>query len=547
MIGLHLSKQRTYTSSFSFHHHLRIRFSDYHVTLVHHDTPHKQVCSESSSIVVLIDGWITNAPFESQADFVASLYDRYGVDCISHIEGQFNLFIGDKRNNTLLIANDIFALRKHFYTANESSLTLSPDFNFVLQHSTATSLNTPHLLKHLAQHRFSSVHETYINSIQLVKPRSLILNNSIREYDISPFESRYHYSSMPECDYATVFSNAVKRCHQDHSVVLELSGGMDSRLVCELLTEHNIDTHTVHYGDKFGYEGAIASWIADACHTSHSLISLNGDDYIPNATRYIRDTGGMDLFTQSFYYKVFDSIRQSHLTSPKILECGLSLDVYLAGSYRNYPSYFTYHPTTSPNTLFDIGHDAESQHAFVEQHRIFSTLNLRRIIPRQFIEDLYSFYTYPSYFLMSYLYKEKHFDIPKYTQMVSPLFKHSLDIPIHQTHFPPTIPIELRSKATSLVRGLDALSQEILKTTGEFVSPHYYSSNYDMWLRFNSSWSSLCQSKLASASPLYQFVPQDHVQRCLEDHMSGTSSHFHSLMHWMTTAIFLEEYDMLIP
>jgi rhodanese-related sulfurtransferase len=466
---------------------------------------------------------------------------------VYHIEGQFNIFIGDKQRNTFCVFNDIFALRKHFYTHIEDTITVSPDYNFVLQHCDSTSLNKRHLLQHLAQHRFSSPHDSYIEAVTTLKPKSLIQHNTVSEYSLDPFKKRYDYRHTPESDYASIFSESVATCHQDHSVVLELSGGMDSRFLCELLTENTIDTHTVHYGDKFGYEGAIAKWISDACGTSHEHIALDGDMYTQNATRYIRDTGGMDLFTQSFYYTLFDAVRLKHKNTPVVLECGLSLDVYLAGSYRHYPDYFNTQLTTSPDTTFDIGETHDQQHHFVEHFRVFSTLNLRRIIPRQFIEDLYSFYTYSSYFLMDYLYREKHFDIPRYTEMVSPTLKHTLDIPIHQTHFPPTIPISLRPKATTLVKELDALSQEILSTTGQFVSPHYYSSNYDMWLRFNDNWKQLCLSKLGPDSALYNFVPKDHVQRCVDEHLSGKASHFHALIHWITTAIFLEEYDMLIP
>jgi asparagine synthase (glutamine-hydrolysing) len=74
--------------------------------------------------------------YENDPEFCLHSYEEYGKDFIKTLNGNFLLLIYDFKRRKVIIANDRFGFRVHYYAINEGKLLFAPEAKAILQDKT---------------------------------------------------------------------------------------------------------------------------------------------------------------------------------------------------------------------------------------------------------------------------------------------------------------------------------------------------------------------------------------------------------------------------
>lgn len=192
---------------------------------------------------------------------VAAAYERWGVESLPKVAGDWALSIWDAKTFSLILAKDPIGLRPLYYACSERSTIWSSVLDAVVRCAGKVSgLCEEYLAGWLssapATHLtpYVDVHSVPPSSFVLVKPGKCV----IRKYwDFDPAVTvRYATDAEYEQHFRVVFAEAVgRRLRADHPILAELSGGMDSSsIVCmadDLIALRNLDVRldSVSYFD----------------------------------------------------------------------------------------------------------------------------------------------------------------------------------------------------------------------------------------------------------------------------------------------------------
>lgn len=537
MIGLHISKYQIYQE----HDHSSIskKYGSYNITLSFHRLDNRQVFFENEFVAVLIDGWIFNSnSYETQAEFIVNLYSKYGKEFTSYIEGQFNLFLFDKKNQDPFFVNDIFALRKHFIS--DGDLSISTDLKFLYSHLNSISFNDKHIKKNLNQNRLIDIEETFINEIKMIIPSSIIDFVSKSVYSTEVFSDKYSFENKrvnPSFFYDNVLKN-IKKIHKDSSVLLQLSGGMDSRFLLECFVENKIDVKALIYGTLESDELKIAREVAEVTKTPYAQVEYLAEDYVTNSPSYCLDVAGLDIFVQSAFYKIKKYINKNDYKN-FIFDTGIGLNNFIGGTQIE--KRFKVPTNNFSKHEFDL----KDNDIYTSNYRIFSQLFLRQKFHREFMEDRYSMFSYENYFLMKSIPKNYLKDYKFYSDLADISIKKSRDVNIQATMLPFHQKPSIESTAELKERELKSLK---LFNQNKKLEPHNrYYSDFDMWLRSNSSWKSLINKTILSDDSLIsKYVSKNIIKDLITKHNNGEKQNMRVLIRLISTELFLSETKKII-
>lgn len=176
-------------------------------------------------------------------EIVAAAYDKWGVDCLRRLLGDWALSVCEPRNRRVILAKDFAGARHLYYSMNENDVLwctiLDPLLLFARKTFSICEEYVADWLMHLPP-----VHLTPYESIHSVPPSSYVLLNQgknglkrtvAKYWDFSPGKRiRYKRDEQYEEHFRDVLEAAVRRRLRSHKPILaELSGGMDSSsIVC---------------------------------------------------------------------------------------------------------------------------------------------------------------------------------------------------------------------------------------------------------------------------------------------------------------------------
>jgi hypothetical protein len=522
MIGIHVYASTT-PQYFDKHTTYSETIQGHHFTISYHAGYSKQVYLSDPNYLVLVDGWIFNSPsYGSQVDFIFKLYLAKGNDFIHGVNGQFNILIVDKKRGSFCFFNDIFAFRKHYFTGGET-LSISSDLEFLMRLTKSIKPNYNHIRKNLDTPRYLEIGKSFIQEINPVKPRSIIQNNQkISYYSIKKVALNFHdITTQDPVKFLQYVVNRIADVHKRESVLLLLSGGLDSRFLLELLLDAQINVSSATYGNRISDEVQIAQKVAAANRISHFTHHLVAHDFIKNANQYTRQTAGLDIFVQSAVYDFYDSLLIKTGSQKLVLESGFALDAFLGGTQIEMLG----------------GHD------FAVENRIFSALAIRQSAHREYFEDRYAMYDYGIYFLMRQLPQNLIANYSFYYELCKYQIRNSFDVPLQSTMFDLGLDVRFWKKAKQIQYHREILALEQEKKL-LIPSPHNrYYSDFDGWLRHDPDWLSTTNDLLLlGQSLLSRLIPDSsEIVKIVEKHRSASCSESRRIIKWMSLEMFLRE------
>lgn len=278
----------------------------------------------------------------SDTEVLLRLYERFGTDAVTHLNGMFAFALWDAKKQRLWLARDRLGEKPLYYFASENLFAFASEIKALLRHPSIKALVRPEGVDEFFTFGYVQGEDTIFQGIHRLEPgQELILERGgcvIRRYWDVGFEPRKGVSELDAVEEVeALLVDAIRvRLRSDVPVGVLLSGGIDSSTVVALLAEHvpgNIKTFSIgfDFGPQFN-ELKHARRVADAFETDHHELVLAPDkfqEFIPRFVECMEEPVTEAAAIPLFYVS---QLASSHV---KVILSGEGADEIFAG----YPIY----------------------------------------------------------------------------------------------------------------------------------------------------------------------------------------------------------------
>lgn len=268
---------------------------------------------------------------ENDAEYCLHLYEAYGVDAFTKLNGSFLIAIYDTASRELTIVNDRFSSRPLFYHYRNRSLAFGSQLRPLLKLP-----DLPRVLDLQAIYEFFTFQRilgdrTYYRDVKVLPPATIL---RFRGGDIS-FERywtmQYHTATDSTANCAEALSSALqkavtRRSHSSHRLGLLLSAGLDSRSVLAAMNNLPVAYTLGNFRNK---EVQIAEKIAATKGCAHIYLERDFDHYCLIVDEAIDIGDGMHAYYHAHFLGFLPAIRED----VDILLHGHGLDYTFQGLY----------------------------------------------------------------------------------------------------------------------------------------------------------------------------------------------------------------------
>lgn len=228
----------------------------------------------------------------SDSEVLIAAYQKWGRNCVSHLEGMFAFSIWDKINKTLFIARDRLGIKPLYYFDNNKHFAFSSEIRSLLALPfVKKKINPDGLIDYL---RYGTVHapNTVIEHVKMLMPGHTFWltedDYKLEKYwDINLNLNRKAESQTYDeikTEVRQRLCEAVKnRMQADVPYGAFLSGGIDSSAIVGLMSEVSsqpVKTFSIAFNEKEYSESKYAKIIAEKYKTEHKEINLTPADFL---------------------------------------------------------------------------------------------------------------------------------------------------------------------------------------------------------------------------------------------------------------------------
>lgn len=309
------------------------------------------VFNEDKSIYVFIEGKIygyenelnnlKNKGYkfvkENDAEFCLNSYINNGKDFIKNLNGNFVILIYDLRSKKVIVANDRFGFRGHYYCLHNDGLILAPEIKAILQ---ADNFNKE--LDKIGVSQYFAFGEfwdktTFFKNINLLPPATILtydgINITLEKYWELQYIADY---SKTEKEYSEELVHALKvsierRMKEELKYGITLSGGLDSRSVLlSVPSEKMKDILACSFGLEDCDEVKIAKEVVKKLGIiNHIFLEIRPSTILDYAEEFIWLNDGRSYVGVAFQYPTAKILRDR----VDLVFDGFAMDLTLGGSY----------------------------------------------------------------------------------------------------------------------------------------------------------------------------------------------------------------------
>src|SRR3989344_3542406 len=280
----------------------------------------------------------------SDAEVILPLFDLYGVDALSKLEGMFALSIFDEHKNTLLLARDKAGEKPLYYAQNRYGVFFASELKSLLATKRVSRELNTHSLADFFYYGSLESEKTFLADVQRVRPSGYI------QFDLNRGRKKNgRYWRFPRGSKSVVrtFSESLEildallrvsvqaRTRADVEIGSFLSGGVDSSLLTYYakLFHPTLRTFSVSFldsawSDESGYSRQVASFLG----TNHTVVPCAANNLTTVVThigRYL-DEPVVDPAALPTY--LLAQKASQHL---KVVLSGVGADELFGGYYRH--------------------------------------------------------------------------------------------------------------------------------------------------------------------------------------------------------------------
>ena len=304
---------------------------DWHQTNIYHDSsvglgrvslgilnPQPQpIWNEDESIAIIMEGELFDYEVlkeqlisrghqfrvNNDAEFALHLYEEYGEDFVTQLNGAFVAAIWDQRLRILVVVNDIVGTRPLYYVRHNLQFTFASGVRALMADPVVPRKVDSIAVAQMLSFEYVLGDRTLLENVKVLPPGSLLIFRDgrcmIRPYCELKFAGSYNVQDREM--YLEGLNHhlqlAIARQEPGKAPAgINLSGGLDSRTVLGLLTAGSTSNglHTFTFGIPGCDDARIARELAAKAGTHHHFLQLNPDYLLDVAEEGVRLTDGME-------------------------------------------------------------------------------------------------------------------------------------------------------------------------------------------------------------------------------------------------------------
>ncbi len=233
-----------------------------------------------------------NHIFETTSDteVIVHLYEEYGPEFVSKLNGQYAIAIWDKNKEELFLARDRVGIRPLFYTEVDNNFVFASEVKSLMEYPNVNPKISARALSQYFTFWTSLSPETAFEGVYELPPGHYMTINSKGKISKAYWQlpiykpSEYKFTTIDSAikEFENIFSDAVKlRLRADVPVAAYLSGGLDSSVTTSFIKEvspENLKTFSIGFTDKDYDETTYQNIASKYFNTDHFSITCSPED-----------------------------------------------------------------------------------------------------------------------------------------------------------------------------------------------------------------------------------------------------------------------------
>ncbi|WP_291864620.1 asparagine synthase (glutamine-hydrolyzing) [Maribacter sp.] len=282
----------------------KIGLGSVRLSIVDLETGTMPLSNEEESLWIVFNGEIFNHPelkeelvqkghtFKTTSDteVIVHLYQEYGPDFISQLNGQFAIAIWDTIKEELFLARDRVGIRPFFYTQVNGAFVFASEIKAFLEYPELNlKISSKALQEYFTFWTAIPPHTLFKDVYELKPGHSLIVNSGgikeSRYWKVPIYTPKRQFKgSLEEASEKldAIFKDAVRiRLRADVPVAAYLSGGLDSSIITATIKEvstNKLKTFSIGFNEKEFDESDYQQIAVDYFKTSHASIKSSYKD-----------------------------------------------------------------------------------------------------------------------------------------------------------------------------------------------------------------------------------------------------------------------------
>lgn len=266
---------------------------------------HQPMHSADQSIHIVYNGEIYNFrelrkeidyPFVSQCDteVLIAAYQKWGVDCLKHLNGMFAFALYDKKKDLLFIARDRIGKKPLYYYQRANDFVFASELKSIMAFPRFEKQIRHDILSRFLYQGYIAAPDTIFEHTYKLQPGHYMLISEGKA-EISCYwdstETFHNYSRTMETDYETAkqtLHNKLKHAVQlrmisDVPLGVLLSGGYDSSLVLALAQSQSsqpLQSFSIGFREKEFDEAIYAANIARHLGSTHHELYISEEEML---------------------------------------------------------------------------------------------------------------------------------------------------------------------------------------------------------------------------------------------------------------------------
>lgn len=227
---------------------------------------------------------------ESDTEVIVHLYEEYGADCVSRLNGMFAFAIWDERDRSLFLARDRVGIKPLYYAVAGDRLYFASEIKALLVCPDVERAVDPQAIDDFLTYLYLPGERTMLERVKKLLPGHWLRLRggevTVREYwDLAFTDLRHGRGEASLREELIALLEDVVRGHMiaDVPVGVLLSGGVDSTAMLSFVVENTaqrIDSFTIGFsGENFADERPYARLAAQRFGSTHHEISMSAEDF----------------------------------------------------------------------------------------------------------------------------------------------------------------------------------------------------------------------------------------------------------------------------
>jgi len=292
-------------------------------------TGHQPICNEDESVWVVQNGEIYNFrslrneteskghvyKTESDTEVIVHLYEEYGDNFVTKLNGMFSICLWDKRKEKLILVRDRIGIKPLFYFVDNKRLIFASEIKSILKNSSIVREINMDALAYYLTYKYSPAPLTMIKDIVKLLPGHMLIYEKGKLAISQYWDFEYSKTTESGPDYLELLHGVLKESIQRHLISdvplgLFLSGGIDSSILLAIINElvdEPVKTFCITFEDEYCDESRYARMVADQFRTDHHELIVKPDtiDILPKLIWHLDEPLGDSCVLPTYYLSKF--------------------------------------------------------------------------------------------------------------------------------------------------------------------------------------------------------------------------------------------------